>query len=149
MLGLVISHLDYCNSILAGLPDVSINQMQRVQNLAAKGVLGKSKRDSATECLSALFTGCQSRAGSTTRYSLSSTNPSWGRLQSTFRICKLPINLVDQASDLHQIQTYWLFLSQEIQLLLNVLSAYMGPSCETVCQMTLEVKGTLTYSREN
>ena len=44
MLGLVVSHLDYCNSILAGLLDVSINQMQRVQNLAAKVVLGKSKK---------------------------------------------------------------------------------------------------------
>ena len=54
MLGPAISHLDYCNSILAGLLDFSINQMQRVQNLAAKVLLGKSKRDSATECLSAL-----------------------------------------------------------------------------------------------
>ena len=54
MLGLVISHLDYCNSILVGLPGVSINRMQRVQNLAAKMVLGKSKMDSASECLSAL-----------------------------------------------------------------------------------------------
>ena len=54
MLGLVISHLDYCNSILAGLPDVSINQMQRVQILAVKVVLGKSKMDSSTECLSTL-----------------------------------------------------------------------------------------------
>ena len=54
MLGLVISHLDYCNSILVGLPDVSINRMQRVQNLAAKVVLGKSKMDSASKCLSAL-----------------------------------------------------------------------------------------------
>ena len=53
MLGLVISHLDYCNSILPGLPDASITQMQRVKNLAAKVVLGKSKGDSATECLSA------------------------------------------------------------------------------------------------
>ena len=43
MLGLVISHLDYCNSILVGLPDVSINQMQRVQNLVAKVVLRKIK----------------------------------------------------------------------------------------------------------
>ena len=51
MLGLVISHLDYCNSILVSLPDVSINQMQRVQNLAAKVILGKSKMDSASECL--------------------------------------------------------------------------------------------------
>ena len=54
MLGLVISHLDYCNSILVGLLDVSINQMQRVQNLAAKVILGKSKMDSASECLLAL-----------------------------------------------------------------------------------------------
>ena len=46
MLGLVISHLDFCNSILVGLPDVSIKQMQKVQNLAAKVVLGKSKMDS-------------------------------------------------------------------------------------------------------
>ena len=54
MLGLVISHLYYCNFILVGLPDVSINQMQRVQNLAAKVVLGKSKMDSASGCLSSL-----------------------------------------------------------------------------------------------
>ena len=54
MLGLGISHLDYCNSILVGLPDVSINQMQRVWNLAAKMILGKSKMDSASECLLAL-----------------------------------------------------------------------------------------------
>ena len=54
MLGLVITHLDYCNSILVGLLDVSINQMQRVQNLAAKVILGKLKMDSLSECLSAL-----------------------------------------------------------------------------------------------
>ena len=54
MLGLVMSHLYYCNSILVGLPDVSINRMQRVQNLAAKVVLGKSKMDSTSECFSAL-----------------------------------------------------------------------------------------------
>ena len=51
MLGLVNSHLDYCNSILVGLPDESINQMQRVQNLAAKVMLGKLKMDSGSECL--------------------------------------------------------------------------------------------------
>ena len=54
MLGLVISHLDYCNSILVGLPDISINWIKRVQNLAARVVLRKSKMDSASECLSTL-----------------------------------------------------------------------------------------------
>ena len=51
----MIAHLDYCNSILVGLPDVSINRMQRVQNLVAKVILGKLKMDSASECLFALY----------------------------------------------------------------------------------------------
>ena len=54
MLGLMIAHLDYGNSILVGLPDVSINRMQKVQNLAAKVILGKLKMDSTSECLLAL-----------------------------------------------------------------------------------------------
>ena len=33
--------------------------------------------------------------------------------------------------------------------LLNVLSGYKGPRCGTVCQRTLEVKQTLTFSKEN
>ena len=39
-LGLVISHLDYCNAILAGLPDTDISHLQRIQNICAKTVLG-------------------------------------------------------------------------------------------------------------
>ena len=38
VIGLVISHLDYANSILMGLPAVDINKLQRVQNLATKVV---------------------------------------------------------------------------------------------------------------
>ena len=48
--GLVISHLDYANAILAGLPNCELNKLQRVQNIAAKLILKKTKRDSATEC---------------------------------------------------------------------------------------------------
>ena len=51
VLSTVVSHLNYCNSILAGLPNSEISQMQRGQNIAAKLVLGKSKFHSSSECL--------------------------------------------------------------------------------------------------
>ena len=54
VLGLVISHLDFCNSILFGLPKKSVNQLQRVQNIAAKLVLKRTKFDSSTELSSKL-----------------------------------------------------------------------------------------------
>ena len=40
--GLVISHLNYCNGIFAGLPACRMNLFQWVQNAAAKLVLGWS-----------------------------------------------------------------------------------------------------------
>ena len=49
--GLVISHLDYCNSMFAGLPTCRINRLHQVQNTAAKLVLGWSKCASATDAL--------------------------------------------------------------------------------------------------
>ena len=49
--GLVISHLDYCNSMFAGLPTCRINLLQQVQNAAVKLVLGWSKYASATGAL--------------------------------------------------------------------------------------------------
>ena len=36
---LIISHLDYCNALYHGLPDCLLNQLQRVQNTAARLVL--------------------------------------------------------------------------------------------------------------
>ena len=39
VLGTVMSHLDYCNSILVGLPNVDISKMQHIQNIAAKMVV--------------------------------------------------------------------------------------------------------------
>ena len=54
VLSLVMSHLDYCNSVLVGAPDVLIAKFQRVQNMCAKLVLGKSKYDSSTESLKEL-----------------------------------------------------------------------------------------------
>ena len=54
VMSLVMSHIDYANSILMKLPDCVIGQMQRVQDMAAKIVMGKSKYDSPTQCHKAL-----------------------------------------------------------------------------------------------
>ena len=51
MSGLVLSHLDYANSIMYGLPDVDINKLQRIQNIAAKLTLGRDRYDSSKACL--------------------------------------------------------------------------------------------------
>ena len=54
LLGTVISHLDYVNGILIGLPDTDYKKLQHVQNIAAKLVMKKAKTDSATESLKTL-----------------------------------------------------------------------------------------------
>ena len=50
VIALVTSHLDYANTILVGLSKVTIDQLQRVQNIAAKIVLGRSKYESSSKC---------------------------------------------------------------------------------------------------
>ena len=44
---LCLSHLDYTNGLLIGLPDFSIKLTQKVQNMAAKVVLNLKKLDSS------------------------------------------------------------------------------------------------------
>ena len=42
---LILSRLDYCNSVLAGLPAATLEALQRVQYAAARLVLNLSFRD--------------------------------------------------------------------------------------------------------
>ena len=48
---LVLSHLDYVNSILSMAPTTTIKPYQKIQNSAARVAYKKSKRDYAHMCL--------------------------------------------------------------------------------------------------
>ena len=47
----VISRLDYCNSILYGLPKLEHEKLQRIQNIAARLITGTSRKDHITPVL--------------------------------------------------------------------------------------------------
>ena len=52
--GILISHLDYSNAILIGLPQREISRLQRVHVLAARAILGRKAHDRSTKCLTQL-----------------------------------------------------------------------------------------------
>jgi len=51
---LVICRIDYCNSVLVGLPASTLAPLQRVQNAAARLILGLSRRSHVTPALQQL-----------------------------------------------------------------------------------------------
>ena len=53
-LGIVMSHVDYANSIFIGLPKCELHRLQRIQTIAARIVLQKESETSATACLKKL-----------------------------------------------------------------------------------------------
>lgn len=49
VVSLVLSHLDYANSLLSGLAIKTISILQKIQDLAAKMILGRNKYASSTQ----------------------------------------------------------------------------------------------------
>ena len=54
VLATVISHLDYANAIMVGLPEKHIAKLQHVQNMASKVVLKRGKYTSSKDILQTL-----------------------------------------------------------------------------------------------
>ena len=51
----IIGRLDYCNSLLYGVPDVHLGKLQRVKNSAARLICNKSRFDHITPVLYSLY----------------------------------------------------------------------------------------------
>ena len=51
---LILSRVDYCNAVLAGLPAVTLKPLQRVLNAAARLVAGLGRYDHITEVMKSL-----------------------------------------------------------------------------------------------
>ena len=54
-IGLVLSHLAYANAQYTGLPQVEINKLQRMQNMAVKVVTKAGRYNSSTAALKQLL----------------------------------------------------------------------------------------------
>ena len=65
---LIVSRLDYCNSLLAGCSKHLVDKLQRVLNSAARVIFGGEQREHVTPLLREGFIGCERESGLHSNY---------------------------------------------------------------------------------
>ncbi len=63
----VLSRIDYCNVLLTGCPDTTLQPLQKVQNSAARLITKSHRQQPCSPLLKKTFTGCLSLNASTTK----------------------------------------------------------------------------------
>ncbi|KAK7094816.1 hypothetical protein V1264_006316 [Littorina saxatilis] len=147
VVSLIFSRLDYCNSLLAGLPASSIHGLQRVQNAAARLTLRKTKRDHITPYF-APCTGSLSTPESPTNCPLWSTSVSTTLLPSTFNppwTCTPSPPTVPFV--LLLTHSAFTSLARNSHLLVSVHSPPRAPPSGTPCRLSFARAPLLTRSR--
>ena len=115
---LVLSHLDYSNSLLCILPKNSQIKLQRVQNWAAKILLQRDKLSDSCDALKPLHWGYQLKREQTLKSYFSYTNVSTTKLQAIQPLCS-KLKTINEPPDLAPTQgSPWMNQSSENLLLL-------------------------------
>ncbi len=124
--GLVISHLDYCNIALIGLPETELSKLQRIQILQPNLCIMQDLETAVLNVLK-IFTGCLVIFAFSTKlcawYSSQFTNV----LLSTYRLC-LSIAVSKGETTINRIFSL-LYLSQLERPLLTDQFVFMVLSC--------------------
>ena len=133
--GLIISHLDYCNSIYVGLPASTIAPLVQVQAMCIKLILGVSKYSSTSECLQTLhLLPIHKRVD----YKILTTIHKCTRSQASMYLQDLLVNAVPRRDGLcSSTMVYNLVVPLDRLLLLDCLLS-MVPDYGTLSQMTLK-----------
>ena len=141
--------LDYCNSLLFGLPDTLLRKLQSVQNATARLSTGKRRRDHITPVLLDLqSTGYPSESASSSKWHSWFTSSCLGRRLSTWQMTAVLFLTVSNA---HCGQrTFRLAWCREHSAAMVIeLLQPQDPACGTLFQSNYAIRTSPTDCSDN